>query len=115
MGGLGDMLIAQTGMFLRRVGPARFERRPTLAQSVKNVVGLRDETLLVPPYRFHRPGKSISPVALKSCVAIRFASGNHLATACGRVSRQVARSYAPCVASSVIRAQREETRESYSP
>ena len=56
MGGLGDMLIAQTGMFLRRVGPARFERRPTLAQSVKIVVGLRGETLLGPPWPAQKLG-----------------------------------------------------------
>ncbi len=32
MGGLGDMLVAQTGLFLRRVGQVRFERRPTIGE-----------------------------------------------------------------------------------
>ncbi len=41
MGGLGDMLVAQTGLFLRRVGPARFERRPTLRKRQEIMVGRR--------------------------------------------------------------------------
>ena len=50
MGGLGDMLVAQTGLFLRRVGPARFERRPTIRKLRDLLVGRRGEAPLVPPY-----------------------------------------------------------------
>ena len=38
MGGLGDMLVAQTGLFLRRVGPARFERRPPLLRKRQEIM-----------------------------------------------------------------------------
>ncbi len=50
MGGLGDMLVAQTGLFLRGLGPARFERRPTVVQSLEILVGRRGETPLSTPY-----------------------------------------------------------------
>ena len=49
MGDLGDMLVAQTGLFLRRLGPARFERRPTVVQSLEILVGRRGETPLSHP------------------------------------------------------------------
>jgi len=36
--------------FQCRVGPARFERRPTIRKRRELMVGLRGETPLVPPY-----------------------------------------------------------------
>ena len=44
------MFVANNPMFLRRVGPAQFERRPTIEKHRKILVGQRDEAPLIPPY-----------------------------------------------------------------
>jgi len=41
-------------LFRRRVGQARFERRPTITAQLKIMVGRRGEAPLVPPYSFRR-------------------------------------------------------------
>ena len=48
------------GLFLSSVAPARFERRPTIMQSLEISVGRRGETPLVSPYRFCRPNTVIN-------------------------------------------------------
>ena len=49
-------------MFLRRVGQARFERRPTIGNHREIRVGRRGEAPLVPPYKLRRPNKVIALV-----------------------------------------------------
>ena len=64
MGGLGDMLVAQTGLFLRkRVGPARVERRPTIENRRENLVGRRGEAQASPTYRFRCPNEATRAAA----------------------------------------------------
>ena len=46
-------------LFQRRVGPARFERRPTIGNRREILVGRRGEAPLVPPYRLRRPNKAM--------------------------------------------------------
>ena len=59
-GGLGEMFVANNPMFLRRAGPARFERRPTIGKCREILVGRRDEAPLVPPYRLRSPNKAMA-------------------------------------------------------
>ncbi len=47
-------------LFQRRVGPARFERRPTIGNRREFMVGRRGEAPRVPPYKFRRPNKAIA-------------------------------------------------------
>ena len=60
MSGLGEMFVAHNLMFLRRVGPARFERRPTLGNRREIRVGRRGEAPLVPPDSFRSPTKAMA-------------------------------------------------------
>ena len=48
-------------LFQRRVGPARFERRPIIGnrRDIKIMVGRRGDAPLVPPYRFRRLNKAM--------------------------------------------------------
>ena len=46
--------------FKGRVGPARFERRPTIRKHREIMVGRRGEAPLVPPYSFRRPNKAMA-------------------------------------------------------
>ena len=47
-------------MFLRRVGPAQFERRPTIRKHREILVGRRGEAPLVPPYSLRRTNKAMA-------------------------------------------------------
>ena len=47
-------------MFLRRGGPAQFERRPTIGKRREIMVGRRGETPLVPHYRCRSPKKALA-------------------------------------------------------
>ncbi len=47
-------------LFQCRVGPTRFERRPTIRKHREFMVGRRGEAPLVPPYRLHRPNKAMA-------------------------------------------------------
>ena len=47
-------------LFQGRVGPARFERRPTIRKHQEIMVGRRGEAPLVPPYSFRRPNKAMA-------------------------------------------------------
>ena len=49
----------------RRVGQARFERRPTIGKRREFMVGRRGEAPLVPPYKFRRPNKAMALEANK--------------------------------------------------
>ena len=44
----------------RRVGPARFERQPTIGKRREILVGRRGEAPLVPPYSLCRPNKAMA-------------------------------------------------------
>ena len=47
-------------LFQRLVGPARFERRPTIRKSREFMVCRRGETPLVPHYKFRSPNKALA-------------------------------------------------------
>ena len=47
-------------LFQRRMGPAQFERRPTIGKRREILVGRRGEASLVPPYRLRRPNKAMA-------------------------------------------------------
>ena len=46
--------------FLRRVGPAHFERRPTIGKCQEILVGRRGEAPLAPPYRLRSRNKAMA-------------------------------------------------------
>ena len=47
-------------LFQIRVGPARFEGRPTIRKRREVLVGRRGEAPLVPPYSLRRPNKAMA-------------------------------------------------------
>ena len=56
-----EPLAEQAGhrLFQGRVGPAQFERRPTIGNRREFMVGRRGEAPLVPPYRLRSPNKAM--------------------------------------------------------
>ncbi len=58
-------------LFQSRVGPVRFERRPTIGTQLEIMVGRRVEAPLVPPYRFRRPNKAMALRIAEERFAIR--------------------------------------------
>ena len=59
MGEWVGLFIVPNVMFLRRVGQAQFERRPTIVKRREIMVGRRGEAPLVPPYSLRSPNKAM--------------------------------------------------------
>ena len=62
-------------LFQGRVGPARFERRPTIRKHREIMVGRRGEAPLVPPYSFRSPNKAMALLSTQVRVGDRLLVG----------------------------------------